>query len=194
MLVRVFIMLRSNDALLSSLPIWRPLGSIFYSNHVWNYVPLYISRGWWHNLLPQSYYHILAATSRYVAKRGATWLRRSCNVRQRDPSVIKRGKALTGFQRTRILNLFKIQVRFPQAYNDVATRYRQRNYSVTWHSTAWLERSRNVQPNNVCSIHTPLYISFLTRCDTICFVMLHCGLVAQHYSVAVARYSVAQHN
>ena len=43
-------------------------------------------------LMPQSYYHVLAATSCYVAKRGTTWLRRSCNVRQRGPNVIKRGR------------------------------------------------------------------------------------------------------
>ena len=38
------------------------------------------------------YYHVLVATSCYVAKRGTTWLRRSCNVRQRSLSVIKRGR------------------------------------------------------------------------------------------------------
>ena len=42
--------------------------------------------------MPQSYYHVLAVTSCYVAKRGTTWLRHSCNVRQRSPNVIKRGR------------------------------------------------------------------------------------------------------
>ena len=44
-------------------------------------------------LLPQSYYHVLVATSCYVVKRGTTWLRRSFNVRQRSLSVIKRGRS-----------------------------------------------------------------------------------------------------
>ena len=43
-------------------------------------------------VMPQSYYHVLAAMSCYVAKRGTKWLRRGCNVRQRGPNVIKWGR------------------------------------------------------------------------------------------------------
>ena len=82
--------------------------------------------------MPQSYYHVLAATSCYAGNRGTTWLRRSCNVRQRGPNVIKWGRTETVFfLRTWILNVYKIQVRFPAKYNDVATRDRQQRGDIT---------------------------------------------------------------
>ena len=72
---------------------------------------------------------------------------------------------------------------FSAAYNDVATTYRQRNYSVIWCRTTWLGRSRNVQAR--ARYTYPVMVRFwcvVTRYDSSCYVVVswnlpsHCTL------------------
>ena len=120
---------------------------------------------------------ILSHFGRYAAKRGTTWLRRRCNVRQRDPSVIKRGRTWSGFLTYPNFEHVQNSITFSATYNDGASTCRQRNYSITWRSTTWLERSRNVQERVQ---HT---YSVISRFDTLWHYASSCYIVVSWHSV-----------
>ena len=121
----------------------------------------------------------MVATACYVAKRGATWLRSSCNVaRTWSNEAGRKLEFLTYLNFEHIKNPYT----FSATYNDVAATYSQRNYSVTWHITTWLGVAGTCK--NACGIHTLLcYVS-----DTFWHAMLrHVTLWAHGTYVHVAQ-------